>query len=803
MAGNIKGITIEFKAKYTDLDRAISKINKETSKLDRELKKVDKALKFNPGSVQLWTQKQEILKQKISETEEKLKKLRQQQEILKESGLDETSEEYRKVQREIVECESKLKTFKKQMLEIGNVKLTALSEQLKKVGAQISEVGQTLTRKVTVPLVAGFTAAAKASINFGDAMAKVSTIADESQVPLDTLKKDILDLSNQSGKSATELAEAAYQALSASVSTRDVSKFLTQATGLAKAGFLETAGAVDVLTTVINAYGMSAKDADKIANMLIQTQNDGKTTVNELAESMGNVIPTAAALNVPLEQLSAAYVSLTKQGINTANATTSLNALLNELSKNGSGVANILQQKTGKTFGQLMADGKSLGDILEILNDSVDGDSEAFKNLFGNVRAGKGALALLNGGIDEYNAEVDKMLNATDNVANALDDLKTPGAAARKALTQLVNVGIQLGDTLAPYIQKAAETIQKLVEKFNGLSDKSKDMIVKIGLIVAAIGPVLLVIGKLTSGVGSLIGIVSKIVPLVGMFAGAIGVATPVLIGIAAGIALVIAAGVLLYKHWDDVKKWATQLWDNIKAIFNGIKQTILDTWNNIKIFLTNVWAAIKNIARIAWEGIKAAALGPVYLMATIIRNNWDTIKTVTSNAFNAIKSNVNSVWTSIKNTTASIWNGIKSAIVNPIETAKNTVLGIINTIKSKFPVNIGKAFNIQLPHVSVGSKSVKVGDKTVSVPTFSISWYAKGGIFDNPQLIGVGEKGAEAVVPLDRFWRTLETSNATTEQLLAAQTKILVAMYEEMQKEKNFKVDGIWAGRYVNSLVR
>ena len=129
-----------------------------------------------------------------------------------------------------------------------------------------------------------------------------------------------------------------------------------------------------------------------IADDLITTQNLGKTTVNELAESLGTVIPTASALGVSLDQLSSMYVLMTKQGINNANATTYIRAMMNELSDSSKDVSKYLGELTGHTFGELMSQGYTLGDVMKILGDSVDGNSESFKNLFGNVRAGLGAL---------------------------------------------------------------------------------------------------------------------------------------------------------------------------------------------------------------------------------------------------------------------------------------------------------------------------------------------------------------------------------------------------------------------------
>ena len=740
MAGNIKGITIEFRAKTTELDSAMRKINNETRKLDNELRKVDKALKFNPGSVQLWTQKQTILTQKVKETEEKLDALKQAQKQLDAKDVDKNSAEYRELQREIIECESKLKTFKAQLMQIGNVKLKALSEQFKAVGDKVKTVGQNFTRYVSAPIGAGLVASAKSAITFGDAIAKVSTIADSSEVPIKTLKDNIIALSNESGKSANDLAEATYQALSASVATKDVSNFVRQATGLAKAGFLDTAGAVDVLTTIINAYGMSAKDADTIANQLIQTQNDGKTTVNELAEAMGNVIPTAAALNVPLEQLNAAYVQLTKQGINTNNATTSINAMLNELSKSGSKTAQILQSETGKTFGQLMSEGYSLGDILKILSDSVDGNSEAFKNLFGNVRAGKGALALLNGGIDEFNAETEKMLNSTGNVNKALNDLSTPGASARKALTQLVNVGIQIGDVLAPYIQKAATWIQKVVEKFNSLDDSTKKIIVTIAGILAVAGPILVIVGTLISSIGAVIGV--------------IGMLTPAIAGIGILIAGAVAIIIWFIQHWDELKAELAAFTEYLASMLDALNAKITEIWNSIKAFLVGIWDGIKATALAVWDGIKVGITAIVQAVVTSVQT-W----------FNNLKNNVTIIWNAIKSTATTVWNSIKSAITGPIEEAKTKVKGILEKIKDFFPIKIGKIFTgIKLPHftVSGGEAPWGIGGKG-SLPKWNVDWYAKGGIFSSPSIIGVGEAGSEAVVPLDKFWDKLDNMGGET----------------------------------------
>ena len=144
MAGNIKGITIEFRGDTTKLDKALRQINNETRSLDKELKQVDKALKFNPTNVELWKQKQQLLTQKVNETREKVNLLKDAQKQMDASGVDKNSEEYRKLQREIITAESQVKTFEGQLRKVGNANLQAASQQMKQLSDKATAAGQAM-----------------------------------------------------------------------------------------------------------------------------------------------------------------------------------------------------------------------------------------------------------------------------------------------------------------------------------------------------------------------------------------------------------------------------------------------------------------------------------------------------------------------------------------------------------------------------------------------------------------------------------------------------------------------------------
>lgn len=291
----------------------------------------------------------------------------------------------------------------------------------------------------------------QASMQFETAMAKVGTIADETKKPLGDMRNEILALSSETGKSVGELAEATYQAISASVATESAVDFVGTANKLAVGGFSDTTTAVDILTTAINAYGMSADDAAKISDVLITTQNLGKTSVAQLGASMGMVIPLAAAYNMNLEDLAASYALLTANGTQTAQATTYVKAALNELGSSSSVVGSTLKKQTGKTFAELMAEGNSLGDVLQVLTDSVDGDTTAFNNMWSSSEAGVGMLSILNSGTSKYNSLVQSMEGSTGAAATAFEKMSETGEFAQQRFQNATeNLKIAIGDVLAP-----------------------------------------------------------------------------------------------------------------------------------------------------------------------------------------------------------------------------------------------------------------------------------------------------------------------------------------------------------------
>lgn len=347
---------------------------------------------------------------------------------------------------------------------------------------------------------------------FESAMAKVGTIADTAKVPLESLSSQVLQVSGDMHIGANEIAEAAYQAISAGQDTGNAVAFAGQASMLATAGFTSTTSAVDILTTALNAYGKGADEAGHVSDVLLTTQNLGKTSVDELAGSMGRVIPLAAAYNVSLENLSSGLAIMTANGIATAEASTYTKSMLNELGDTGSSVGKILKQQTGKSFAELNADGKSLGDVLQVLYDSVGGNATKFAGLWSSVEAGTGALSLASSGADKFNGVLQQMQadsgltqtaydTMTDTMAYKLDGVKTNAQNLGTALFDAVSGRLGEAVTLAGgYLQTLSESVQQ-----NGIAGLAQGLAAVFTDLTTNIGPQLLqtgtaLLGKLGDG---------------------------------------------------------------------------------------------------------------------------------------------------------------------------------------------------------------------------------------------------------------------------------------------------------------
>lgn len=675
----------------------------------------------------------------------------------------------------------------------GDEKAQALSSAFKGAGTACA-------MSFTAPIVAAGGAFAGMSMDFDNAMAKVSTIADSSEVPLDELRASILDLSDDTGIAASDIADNVYNAISAGQSTGDAVNFVSNAARLATAGFTDSASALDILSTTMNAYGMEADQVNRVSDVLLMTQNKGKTTVGELSAQMGKVIPTASAYGVSLENLAAAYATTTAKGIATAESTTYISGMLNELGNSGSQVGKIVQEKLGKSFKECMDEGMSLGEVLDACREYADENGVSLNELFGSAEAGKAALAIAGDGIEGFTSNLDAMNNSAGATDEAFEKMQTDSWDINKAINEVKNVMIDLGgtivDTLRPAIEGFVSGVSGFTDWFKSIGPEGRQIIVTIAAIVAAIGPVMSVLGTLIPMISSVVGFVTACGGAMGVLSGAMTMLLSPVTLVIAGIAAFAALLIYLWNTNEGFREAVTNVWNSIVEVISSVMAIILPIlqagWNAIVSIVVPIVQGIANAVGIAFSTILNVISAIMGTISGIISGAWQVIQGIfqtvvgfivglvtgdfsmmrdgVSGILNGLSGIVSSIFGGILNTVASIVSGIANAVTNGWNTvmdvtgsifggaaniigsimgdAQNTVSGALDAIAGFFRGLHIEWPHIPLPHFEV-SGSFNLDPANFSLPSFGISWYAKGGVFNGPSVIGVGEAGPEAAVPL------------------------------------------------------
>ena len=595
----------------------LSKINTLSGKIEG-FQKQSAALQANKDKLAQLTEEHDRLQREMSQTEQPSEALRQK--------MERNARQIEQTTARIEEQEARLGELGNELRDAGidtdhlteeNERLAASYERVKKNQEKLASIAQaqqknneaiSKTKTQLAGTLGTFAAVGAAiyagpvqkSIEFQTAMAKVGTIADQNVVPLSQMQKEIINLSNALGVNANAVAEDVYNAISAGQNTADAVGFVEKATMLAKGGFAETGQALDVLTTILNAYGKESAEAESVSNMLIMTQNRGKVTVAELSSVMGKIIPTANANNVALEQLCAGYSIMTSRGIAAAETTTYMNSMLNELGKSGTTADKVLRQAAGGSFSELMAQGNSLADVLNILQTEADKSGKTLADMFGSAEAGKAALTLMANGVDGFNNEVSAMVDSTGAAQAAYEKMMdTTQAKIDKAKTALSNLAIVLGNTFLPYVTTAAEKLSGLVTKFSEWAQENPELLSTIVKVAAALAGLKVgaLAGKLgfleiKGGVLAVQGAFTKLKAFAGagggiksLFSGLGGIGGKLLpiVGIIGGVALAIK---LISGNLEEVRGWIQQTFgDGALAVFDKV-------WGVIQ----NVGAAIKGV---------------------------------------------------------------------------------------------------------------------------------------------------------------------------------------------------------------
>ena len=369
----------------------------------------------------------------------------------------------------------------------------------------------TVLKNTTVSAVSG-------AMGNETAFAKASALLTDKD--LEKYLEGLIDISNRTGVAFKDLAESMYSALSAGVDQENVLEFVENSVKLAKGGFTETAAAIDIVTAALNAYDMEMEDATHIQDVLITTQNKGKTTVGEFAQYMGKVIPTANSVNVEFDQLGALFATMTANIGSTADATAYINSMINELGSSGSTAENALMAATegtalaGKKFSEISAMGYDVTDVLKLMSDEAAKSGKSLADIFSSSEASNAANILLSD-MNGFKENLEAMANSTGAAASAAGTImNTTAEKVQIAKNKIDNLTASIAQSLLPVIGEAAEEVSEAV----AAGDVSK-VAADLGEFIS--GTLSLLLKNIKSIASALAGVTASVVTYKSLMAGA------------------------------------------------------------------------------------------------------------------------------------------------------------------------------------------------------------------------------------------------------------------------------------------
>lgn len=683
----------------------------------------------------------------------------------------------------------------------------------KALGEGITDLGRAMTLGLTVPIVAAGGAATSVAASFDDAMSQVQGALGGASADMDGLRDLALQLGADTVFSATESAQAMVELAKGGLTEAQIKGgALAASMDLAAAGQLNLADAAATTVQMMGSFGLGAGDATRIANALAGAANASSADVSDLTQAMSQCSAQASLAGWSLEDTAAALALFADHGVKGSDAGTSLKTMLQRLAAPTDQAAEAIAAY-GLNIRDSNGKMKDISGIADELTGKLGGLSDAERDaalqaIFGSDASRAAAILMQSGseGLAKYIAATNDA-TAAETMANAQKGelswaLENMGGAVESA-------SIAFGTALAPAITAVAGVIGNVAEAFASLPAGVQTGIAVVLALVAALGPLLMVIGSV---VAALPAISEGFVMLGGALAIPLAPAAAVVAAIAAIAAAIYAAwttsetfhaavmaGVdaisskvqeicaflapYVQAFLDQIVSTVqvamdtlgptigavlTVIVSTVVPILTSIMDTVAQVLATILATVTNVMAAVSTVIQGAWQiisGIFQTVLGAILAVTTgdftmlqqgvtsimqgtmvAINGVMQTILSIVSGAWNAVKAVFIGVCNAVSGAISGAFNGIKSVIDSTMNGAKSTVSGALDAISGFFA-----GLHLQFPHINLPHFSIS-GDFSLvppSVPSISVSWYRTGAIAMGASVVGIGEAGPEAVVPL------------------------------------------------------
>lgn len=588
------------------------------------------------------------------------------------------------------------KQITEEFTKAGNKGVESIQTAIEKKASSMKKGMLALAGAGTAAVAAFGIASVKSGAEFDAAMSQVAATMGTTVDDIQNLRDFAKEMGATTAFSATQAAEALNYMALAGYDANTSMQMLPTVLNLAAAGGIELALASDMVTDAQSAFGLSLEETAAMVDQMASASNKSNTSVAQLGEAMLTIGATARNLSGGTQELSTVLGVLADNSIKGAEGGTHLRNIILSLQTPTDDAAKALDDLGVAVYD---SDGnmRSLIDIMGDMRNGLDGMDQASQDAIKSGIFNKTDLAAVN-------ALLETSQDRFTELSSAIGD--SAGAAKKMAGTQLDNLSgditllksafegfqIALSEKLMPVAREVVQFITNLIGHMDVIGPVVAGVATAFGVFAVAIN-----IGSIIKGVTTAFGALNLV-----LAANPIGIVVAAIAGLVVGI---------------------IALWNNCE----GFRTVVI-----------NVWDAVKTAVKGAVEAIK--------LQVEALKQKWEEAKQSVA----SMVGNMISKFDALKSSVKEKWENIKKSITEPIEKARDAVRSAIEKIKGFFNVTLSFP-HIKLPHfrITAGVIPWGIGGKGTP-PTIGIDWYDKGGIFDAPTIIGVGEKRPEFVGALD-----------------------------------------------------
>jgi TP901 family phage tail tape measure protein len=383
-------------------------------------------------------------------------------------------------------------------------KLNGASARLADFGKKAQDVGRQMSMSLTLPLAAIGGASAKMAMDFEASMAQIQGLVGIGSEEVRQMGVTAREMAKEMGKSANEAAQALYFITSAGVTGAAAIDTLEMSLKASAVGLGETQVIADLVTSALNAYGTANISAAEATDVMVASVREGKIEADQLADSMGRVLPIASQMGVSFNEVGATFAALSRTGTDASEAATQMRGILSSLlnpSQQAREQLKLLDLTAQGIRDTIRNDG--LLAALEMLTQKFEGNDEAAGIVFGNIRALSGVLDLFGANVDVTRQIFENMTDSTGALSAAFAVTEqTAKFKLNKAIEESKDGMLELGQailiSLAPVLEQLTQSVKQVTTWFSQLQPETKEMIVRFGLLATAIGPVIFAVGKLS-----------------------------------------------------------------------------------------------------------------------------------------------------------------------------------------------------------------------------------------------------------------------------------------------------------------